>query len=120
MRKEKVYTGYWNFHSDTPSVAGTLTVGSGITLKHTVSGTLCILFLLGDGGNGYSCQHPYHYSPFHLDMRLFTEGMCLKKALKSLLIAIRHVDDFFADVHAVVSVYLADLVDGYDIGTMDT
>ena len=32
MRKEKVYTGYWNFHCDTPSVAGTLTVGSGITL----------------------------------------------------------------------------------------
>ena len=32
MRKEKVYTGYWNFHCDTPSVAGTLTVGSGIIL----------------------------------------------------------------------------------------
>ena len=33
MRKEKVYTGYWNFHCDTPSVAGTLTVGSGINLN---------------------------------------------------------------------------------------
>lgn len=33
MRKEKAYTGYWNFHCDTPSVAGTLTMGSGITLN---------------------------------------------------------------------------------------
>lgn len=35
MRKVKVYKGYWNFHSDTPSVAGTLNVGIDITLDLT-------------------------------------------------------------------------------------
>lgn len=41
--------------------------------------------------------------------------MCLKEFLESLLIAIRHMNDFLADVHAIVSVDLADFVDGYDV-----
>ena len=33
MRVEKIYNGYWNFHSETFSVSGSLTVGSSITLN---------------------------------------------------------------------------------------
>ncbi len=33
MRTEKKYTGYWNFNSDTPTIAGTLTVGNDITIE---------------------------------------------------------------------------------------
>ena len=41
--------------------------------------------------------------------------MCLEEILESLLIAIGHMNDFLADVHAVISVNLADFVDGYDV-----
>ena len=33
MRTEKKYTGYWNFNSETPTIAGTLTVGNDITIE---------------------------------------------------------------------------------------
>ena len=41
--------------------------------------------------------------------------MCLKVFLESLMIAIRHMNDFLADIHAIVSVDLADFVDGNDV-----
>lgn len=41
--------------------------------------------------------------------------MCLEEILESLLIAIWHMNDFLADVHAVISVNLADFVDGNDV-----
>ena len=33
MRTEKKFTGYWNFNSDTPTIAGTLFVGNDITIE---------------------------------------------------------------------------------------
>lgn len=33
MRTEKKYTGYWNFNSETPTIAGTLIVGNNITIE---------------------------------------------------------------------------------------
>ena len=33
MRTEKKYTGYWNFNSETPTIAGTLIVGNDIVIE---------------------------------------------------------------------------------------
>lgn len=53
--------------------------------------------------------------------RLITSSYCsrFEKFAEGLEITIRHVDDFLANIYAVVSVDLADLIDGNDIGTVD-
>ena len=56
----------------------------------------------------------FYISNFHL-----TWGATFEEGSESREIAIRHVDDFLADVYAVVTIDLADLVCGNDIGTMD-
>ena len=60
------------------------------------------------------CLTCFYISNFHL-----TWGAAFEESSESREVAIRHVDDFLADVYTVVTIDLADLVCGNDIGTMD-
>ncbi len=45
---------------------------------------------------------------------------CVEELAEGLQIAVRDVDDFLTDIDAVVAVNLLNLVNGNDVGAMDT
>lgn len=52
------------------------------------------------------------------DLDYGLERACLDEGVECLLVTFRHMDDFLADVDAVVAINFLDFVNGNDIGTV--
>ena len=68
--------------------------------------SMASLILSGDFWGGININSPSNHCPF------------LQERTEVVNVAVWHVDDFISDIDAVVSIYLLDLVEGDDVGTM--